>query len=89
MGATYGGMSGDEFDKSVREWVDTAMNPVKKKKYVDMIYQPMLELLQYLRANGFQTFIVSGGDISFMRAWAEKAYGIPPQQVMGSSFKVS
>jgi len=89
MGATYGGMSGDSFDSSVNAWADTAMNPVKKKKYVDMIYQPMLELLQYLRVNGFQTFIVSGGDISFMRAWAEKAYGIPPQQVVGSSFKVS
>ena len=65
MGATYGGISGDDFDKSVKEWADTATNPVKKKKYVEMIFQPMLELLQYLRANGFQTFIVSGGDISF------------------------
>jgi len=89
MGATFGGMSAEAFDSSVKAWADTAVNPVKKIKYVDMIYQPMVELLQYLRANGFQTFIVSGGDISFMRAWAEKAYGIPPQQVVGSSFKVS
>ncbi len=89
MSATLAGMSADQFDKSVKEWADTAMNPVKKKKYVDMIFQPMVELLQYLRANGFQTFIVSGGDITFMRAWAEKAYGIPSQHVIGSSFKVS
>ncbi len=89
MGATFGGMNGDAFDKSVKEWADTATNPVTHKKYTEMIFQPMVELLQYMRANGFQTYIVSGGDISFMRAWAEKAYGIPPQQVIGSSFKVS
>lgn len=88
MGATFSGMSADNFDSSVKQWADTAKHPITKKKYTEMIYQPMLELLQYLRANGFQTFIVSGGDISFMRAWAEKVYGIPPRQVIGSSFKV-
>jgi phosphoglycolate phosphatase-like HAD superfamily hydrolase len=88
MGATFSGMSADKFDSSVKQWADTAKHPITKKNYTEMIYQPMLELLQYLRANGFQTFIVSGGDISFMRAWAEKMYGIPPQQVIGSSFKV-
>lgn len=87
MGITYSGMSGDAFDSSVKAWADSAKHPVTKKRYIDMIYQPMLELLQYLRANNFQTFIVSGGDISFMRAWAEKVYGIPPQQVVGSAFK--
>jgi trehalose-6-phosphatase len=81
-------MSGDEFERSAKEWADTARHPITKKKYTEMIYQPMLELMQYLRANGFQTFIVSGGDIDFMRAWSEKTYGIPPQQVIGSSFKV-
>ena len=88
MGVTFSGMSADNFDSSVKQWADTAKHPITKKKYTEMIYQPMLELLQYLRANGFQTFIVSGGDISFMRAWVEKVYGIQPQQVVGSSFKV-
>jgi hypothetical protein len=88
MNATFGGMTGDQFDKQVKDWVATAKHPISKKAYTEMIYQPMLELLNYLRANGFQTFIVSGGDIDFMRAWAEKTYGIPPQQVVGSSLKV-
>src|SRR6478735_3753469 len=88
MGATFSGMTGDAFESSVEQWSDTAKHPVTRKKYTEMIYQPMLELLQYLRANSFQTFIVSGGDIDFMRAWTEKLYGIPPQQVIGSSFKV-
>jgi hypothetical protein len=89
MAATFTGMSGDTFDSSVKAWADTARHPVTKRRYTEMVYQPMLELLNYLRANGFQTFIVSGGDISFMRAWSEKIYGIPPQQVVGSSFQVS
>jgi hypothetical protein len=89
MGSTFSGMSGDVFNTSVKQWADTAQHPITKKKYTDMIYQPMLELLNYLRANGFQTFIVSGGDIDFMRAWSEKVYDIPPQQVVGSSFKAS
>jgi len=88
MNATFGGMTGDQFDKLVKDWVATAKHPISKKAYTEMIYQPMLELLNYLRANGFQTFIVSGGDIDFMRAWAEKTYGILPQQVVGSSLKV-
>jgi hypothetical protein len=88
MNATFGGMTGDQFDKQVKDWVATAKHPVSKKAYTEMIYQPMLELLNYLRANSFQTFIVSGGDIDFMRAWTEKVYGIPPQQVVGSSLKV-
>lgn len=82
-------MSGDEFERSVIAWADTARNPEKQLRYVDMIYQPMVELLQFLRAHGFETYIVSGGDISFMRPWVYKAYGIPPQQVVGSNFKVA
>jgi hypothetical protein len=89
MTATFTGMSGDAFDSSVKTWADSAKHPVTKRRYIEMVYQPMLELLNYLRANGFQTFIVSGGDIDFMRAWSEKVYGIPPQQVVGSSFKIS
>lgn len=89
MSATFAGMSADQFDRSVKEWADTAEHPITHRKYTEMVFQPMLELLNYLRANGFQTFIVSGGDIDFMRAWAEKVYGIPPQQVVGSSFNVT
>lgn len=84
---TSTGMNSDQYDKSVKEWTDTARHPITKKKYTEMIFQPMLELMQYLRTNGFQTFIVSGGEISFMRAWAEKIYGISPQQVVGTVMK--
>jgi hypothetical protein len=73
----------------VNEWLATAKHPVTGKAYTDMVYQPMLELLDYLRANGFKTFIVSGGGIDFMRPWTERVYGIPPEQVVGSSLKAA
>src|SRR6185436_6469248 len=81
------GMTTDEFDQIVKDWVATAKHPVTKRPFTEMVYQPMLELLAYLRANGFKTFIVSGGGIEFMRPWTEKVYGIPPEQVVGSSGK--
>jgi len=85
--ATHAGMTTEEFEKIVQEWVATAKHPVTKRPYTEMVYQPMLELLAYLRANGFKTFIVSGGGIEFMRPWVEKVYGVPPEQVIGSSIK--
>jgi len=85
--ATHAGMTTDEFELIVSEWIATARHPVTGKLYTEMVYQPMLELLDYLRANGFKTFIVSGGGIEFMRPWAERVYGIPPEQVIGSSIK--
>jgi phosphoglycolate phosphatase-like HAD superfamily hydrolase len=85
---THAGMTTDEFDKIVKDWVASARHPVTKRRYTEMVYQPMLELLAYLRANGFKTFIVSGGGIDFMRPWAGKVYGIPPDQVVGSSGKL-
>ena len=85
--ATHTGMTPDEFDQIVSDWIATAKHPVTKHRYTEMVYQPMLELLDYLRANGFKTFIVSGGGIDFMRPWTEKVYGIPPEQVVGSSVK--
>ena len=83
--ATHAGMTTDEFEKSVTGWLATAKHPKTGRRFTEMIYQPMLELLAYLRANGFKTFIVSGGGIEFMRPWTEKVYGIPPEQVVGSS----
>ena len=87
MAVTHAGMTSDEFAKVVSDWLATARDPRFKKPYTELIYQPMVELLGYLRANGFKTFIVSGGGIEFMRPWAEKTYGIPPEQVVGSSIK--
>ena len=84
---THAGNTTEEFEKIVKDWVATARHPVTKRPYTEMVYQPMLELLDYLRANGFKTFIVSGGGIEFMRPWAERVYGIPPEQVIGSSIK--
>ncbi|RWP34426.1 HAD family hydrolase [Mesorhizobium sp.] len=84
---THSGMTSEEFDQIVRDWIATAKHPKTGKLYTEMVYQPMLELLTYLRANGFKTFIVSGGGIDFMRPWTEKVYGIPPEQVVGSSGK--
>lgn len=84
---THAGMTTDEFSKNVKDWLATAKHPVTKRPYTEMVYQPMLEVLAYLRANGFKTFIVSGGGIEFMRPWAEAIYGIPPEQVVGSSIK--
>jgi len=88
MMATHAGMTTEEFEKSVKDWVATARHPVTKRPITQMVYQPMLELLAYLRANGFKTFIVSGGGVEFMRPWAEGIYGIPPEQVIGSSGKL-
>jgi phosphoglycolate phosphatase-like HAD superfamily hydrolase len=85
--ATSTGMTTAEFEAMVSEWLSTAKNPRFNQPYTAMVYQPMLELLAYLRANGFKTFIVSGGGIEFMRPWTEKVYGIPPEQVVGSSGK--
>jgi phosphoglycolate phosphatase-like HAD superfamily hydrolase len=85
--ATHTGMTTDEFAQSVKDWIATAKHPQTGKRFLDMTYQPMLEVLAYLRANGFKNFIVSGGGIEFMRPWAEQAYGIPPEQVVGSSMK--
>jgi hypothetical protein len=82
--ATHSGMTTDEFEKIVNDWVSTARHPVTKRLFTEMVYQPMLEVLAYLRANGFKTFVVSGGGIEFMRPWAERVYGIPPEQVIGS-----
>ncbi len=87
--ATHAGLTSEEFSAAVNEWLATAKHPVTGKAYTDMVYQPMLELLDYLRANGFKTFIVSGGGIDFMRPWAERVYGIPPEQVIGSSLKAA
>jgi hypothetical protein len=86
--ATHAGMSTAEFEKIANDWIKTAKHPKTGKVYTEMVYQPMLELLTYLRANGFKTFIVSGGGIEFMRPWTEAVYGIPPEQVVGSSIKV-
>jgi phosphoglycolate phosphatase-like HAD superfamily hydrolase len=85
--ATHAGMTAEEFEQIVRDWLAIAKHPTTKRPYTEMVYQPMLELLAYLRANGFKTFIVSGGGIEFMRPWTEKVYGIPPEQVVGSSIK--
>jgi phosphoserine phosphatase len=87
LAATHTGMTSDEFSAIVKDWIATAKHPTTGKLYTDMVYQPMLELVAYLRANGFKTFIVSGGGIEFMRAWTERVYGIPPEQVVGSSVK--
>ncbi len=85
--ATHADMTTAEFEKIVTDWIATAKHPKTGKPLTEMVYQPMLELLAYLRANGFKTFIVSGGGIEFMRPWTEKIYGIPPEQVVGSSIK--
>jgi hypothetical protein len=85
--ATHTGMTTAEFEQIVKEWLAAAKHPKFKRPYTECVYQPMLELLAYLRANGFKTFIVSGGGIEFMRPWTEKVYGIPPEQVVGSSIK--
>jgi len=82
---THTGMTTEEFSKTVLQWTQTARHPRFNRPYTDLVYQPMQELLTYLRANGFKTFIVSGGGVEFMRPWTEKVYGIPPEQVVGSS----
>jgi phosphoglycolate phosphatase-like HAD superfamily hydrolase len=86
--ATHSGMTVDEFNGIARDWFTTARHPVTKRLYTEMVYQPMLELLAYLRSNAFKTFIVSGGGIDFIRVFSERVYGIPTQQVVGSSGRV-
>ena len=85
--ATHAGLTTEEFEKVVSDWAANSKHPKTGKPFTQMVYQPMLELLTYLRANNFKTFIVSGGGIEFMRPWTEKVYGIPPEQVIGSSIK--
>jgi phosphoglycolate phosphatase-like HAD superfamily hydrolase len=85
MAATHAGMTTDEFSAIVADWLATARHPKFQRPYTELVYRPMLELLAYLRGNGFKTFIVSGGGVEFMRVFAERVYGIPPEQVVGSS----
>jgi hypothetical protein len=87
MMVTHAGMTSNEFGKIVTDWIATARHPRFKRPYTELVYQPMLEVLAYLRANGFKTFIVSGGGIEFIRPWSERVYGVPPEQVVGSSVK--
>ena len=87
--ATHAGMTTDEFEEIVEEWIATARHPATGRPYTEMVYQPMLELLAYLHANGFRTFIVSGGGIEFMRPRVEAVYRIPPERVVGSSIKTT
>jgi phosphoglycolate phosphatase-like HAD superfamily hydrolase len=84
---SHAGMTTEEFATIVSDWIKTARHPKFKRPYTELVYQPMLELLAYLRANGFRTFIVSGGGVEFMRPWSDQIYGIPPGQVVGSSIK--
>jgi phosphoglycolate phosphatase-like HAD superfamily hydrolase len=87
--ATHAGMTTEEFEQIVKDWLAGARHPRFNRPYTEYIYQPMVELLNYLRANGFKTYIVSGGGIEFMRPWTEQAYGIPPEQVIGSTIKTT
>ncbi len=87
--ATHAGMTTEEFEKIVTDWLATARDARFKRPYTELSYLPMIELLAYLRANGFKTFIVSGGGVEFMRPWTERVYGVPPEQVVGSSIKTS
>jgi phosphoserine phosphatase len=87
IAATHAGMTTAEFEKITSDWLATARDHRFKRPYTELVYQPMLELLAYLRANGFKTFIVSGGGIEFMRPWTQRIYGVPPEQVVGSSIK--
>jgi hypothetical protein len=88
IAASHAGMTNEEFEQIALSWLATARHPRFRRPYTELVYQPMLELLAYLRANGFKTYIVSGGGVEFMRPWAGKVYGIPPEQVVGSMIKV-
>jgi hypothetical protein len=88
LAATHTGMTTEEFSRAVNDWIATARHPKTSKLFTSMVYQPMLELLAYLRTHGFKTYIVSGGGLEFMRPWTERVYGIPPEQVVGSSVKM-
>src|SRR5262245_38426033 len=85
VGVTHAGMTTDEFQQIVEGWLKTARHPKYNRPYTECVYQPMLELLAFLRSRGFKTFIVTGGGVEFVRAFAEETYGIPPEQVVGSS----
>jgi len=85
MAQTHAGMTVEQFHKTVADWIATARHPRFGRPYTELVYQPMLELLDYLRGHGFKTFIVSGGGVEFMRPWVERVYGVPPEQVVGSS----
>lgn len=87
VAVTHAGMTSEQFDAAVSGWIDTAKHPIKHKLYKELVFQPMIELVKYLQANNFKVFIVSGGGIEFMRAWAENVYGIPKDQIIGSSVK--
>jgi hypothetical protein len=87
IAATHAGMTVDEFEKIVSDWIATAKHPTRDRLYTELAYQPMIELLAFLRANGFKTYIVSGGGVGFMRPWTERVYGVPPEQVVGSRGK--
>jgi phosphoglycolate phosphatase-like HAD superfamily hydrolase len=84
LAATHAGMTTDEFDRTVRDWIAGSKHPRFQRSYTELVYQPMLEVLAYLRANAFKTYIVSGGGVDFMRVFTEQVYGIPPEQVVGS-----
>jgi hypothetical protein len=86
--STHAGMTTEEFQSIVKNWLATARHPRLQRPYTECVYQPMLELLAYLRANGFKTYIVTGGGVEFLRPWTKKVYGVPPEQVIGSSIKV-
>ena len=88
VGVTHSGMTEDEFRAIVKAWITTAKQPEKQMYFTSMVYQPQLDLLKYLRASGFKTFIVSGGGVDFMREWTDSIYGIPPEQVIGSRGKL-
>ena len=87
IAVTHAGMTTQQFADLVNRWLATAQHPRFKRPYTECVYQPMLEVIAYLRANGFKTYIVSGGGVEFMRPWTEKVYGVPPEQVVGSSIK--
>ena len=88
VGASHAGITSDDYSEMVKKWIKTARHPRFDRPYTDLVYQPMLELLTFMRANGFKTYIVSGGGAEFMRVWAEGVYGIPPEQVVGSTIKL-
>jgi len=88
IAASHAGVTTDEFGKIVEDWISTTQNQRYKRLYTNCVYQPMLEVLAYLRANGFKTYIISSGDVDFLRPWSQRVYGVPPEQVIGSSFKM-
>jgi phosphoserine phosphatase len=85
--ATHAGMTTETFERTVQDWITTARHPTSGRPYTEMVYQPMLEVLAYLRSNGFKTCIVSGGGVEFLRVFAQQVYGVPPEQVIGSTIK--